>query len=309
MSTSALTLRARLLVTSAAAAMAIGVPASLLLPGSAPRPAAATLSASVTKSPRPAKSPYRLAAQTKPINHPRATTGHIAPNPLASPGSYAPSSGGLLGLGADAATPNSVSGSTAMPSAQATASFALPAQTAQPATSSPTTASAALPSNPQSLPISGTSSGVASPVAAQPGEVAPLFQSGFQSSGGLFNTNPLPSTANTGSPQAQEMIGLIHTYFPPQEWANATAVSNCESGLNPTRVSVPNSNGTRDWGAFQLNDGGTLQNLLIESGLSPLDLSQALNPVWNTQSAYLLWTQRGWQPWTCATKLGIAPGA
>lgn len=103
------------------------------------------------------------------------------------------------------------------------------------------------------------------------------------------------------------VYALIQRYFPPQEWAAANAVSACESGQRNV-VSAPNRNGSRDWGVFQLNDGGTLQGLLSQTGLPSGVFAPALDADWNVRAAAQLWRQRGWQPWVCAAKLGIVDG-
>jgi hypothetical protein len=112
-----------------------------------------------------------------------------------------------------------------------------------------------------------------------------------------------------------EAAAAIRLYFPPEQWDNAIRLANCESGLNPNSVSKPNSNGTRDWGLFQFNDGGTLQGMLSRLGEDPTDLSRALDPNFAARAAYTKWDltvadvvkdgvvveQRGgYGAWTCA---------
>jgi hypothetical protein len=89
------------------------------------------------------------------------------------------------------------------------------------------------------------------------------------------------------------------------------AVSRCESG-HGNRVSKPNTNGTRDFGVFQINDGGTLQAALRAVGVSSSSIAdarkKALKPELNVRMARAIWDSRGWQPWTCAAKLEIVSG-
>jgi hypothetical protein len=59
-----------------------------------------------------------------------------------------------------------------------------------------------------------------------------------------------------------------------------------------------NTNGTRDLGLFQINDGGTLQEL---GG----DEAKAFDPYWNVDAAHRLWRRYGWIRWTCAFRVGI----
>jgi len=113
----------------------------------------------------------------------------------------------------------------------------------------------------------------------------------------------LPSGGAGSVPQAQ-VLAYIQAYFPPAQWRSAALVSMCESGFRNV-VSKPNTDGTLDLGLFQLNDGGTLQGLLTRDGQSPSNTALALDPGWNVRAAGRLWSERGWQPWVCAHKLGI----
>jgi hypothetical protein len=104
----------------------------------------------------------------------------------------------------------------------------------------------------------------------------------------------LPPGAVLTTAQAQD---LIRSRFPRGEWANALAVADCESRFQALAVNV-NTNGTRDLGLFQINDGGTLQELGGDEGL-------AFDPVWNVDAAFRLWRSYGWIRWTCAFRVGI----
>jgi hypothetical protein len=114
-----------------------------------------------------------------------------------------------------------------------------------------------------------------------------------------------------GSTSTAAVLDLVSANFPADQVGNAMAVSRCESG-HDNRVSKPNTNGTRDFGVFQINDGGTLQAALRAIGVSFSDISdareKALDPALNVRMARAIWESRGWQPWTCAAKLKIVSG-
>ena len=106
-------------------------------------------------------------------------------------------------------------------------------------------------------------------------------------------------------PVKADVIELIRKHFPVTEWSRAERVASCESGMRSNATSRPNVNQTKDIGVFQLNDGGTLQGLLSRMGYSKDQTYLALNAEWNVMVAHKLWTERGWAPWVCASKLGI----
>jgi hypothetical protein len=63
----------------------------------------------------------------------------------------------------------------------------------------------------------------------------------------------------------------------------------CESGGNPSSVSH-----TNDHGLFQVHNGLAVHGQAI------------YNPEYNVSLAYNgYYARRGWQPWTCARKLGL----
>ncbi|WP_440901835.1 helix-turn-helix domain-containing protein [Actinosynnema sp.] len=64
----------------------------------------------------------------------------------------------------------------------------------------------------------------------------------------------------------------------------AVAIARCTSFLDPLWV-LPNTNGSRNWGVFQISDGR-----LRELGGSPL---VAFDPEWNIQAAHRLYAARG----------------
>jgi hypothetical protein len=125
----------------------------------------------------------------------------------------------------------------------------------------------------------------------------------YGSGGGSIPSGQSTSTA--------EVLDLVSRYFPADQVGNAMAVSRCESG-HGNRVSKPNGNGSRDFGVFQINDGGTVQAALKKLGISFSSIgdarNKALNPSINVRMARVIWDSRGWQPWTCAAKLQIVAG-
>jgi hypothetical protein len=81
----------------------------------------------------------------------------------------------------------------------------------------------------------------------------------------------------TWSPaQVARRIRQVFTQAP----AEAVAIAQCQSFLDPLYI-LSNTNGTRDWGVFQISDL-SLQQL----GGTP---TKALNPAWNIEAAWKLW--------------------
>jgi Putative peptidoglycan binding domain/Helix-turn-helix domain/Transglycosylase SLT domain len=81
----------------------------------------------------------------------------------------------------------------------------------------------------------------------------------------------------TWSPaQVARRIRQVFTQAP----AEAVAIARCQSFLDPLYI-LSNTNGTRDWGVFQISDL-SLQQL----GGTP---AKALNPEWNIEAAWRLW--------------------
>jgi len=100
--------------------------------------------------------------------------------------------------------------------------------------------------------------------------------------------------------------GIIQQTFPAEQWDNAMRVAECESGLDPSAVSDPNSNGSVDRGLFQFNDGdgklqGTLQGWLTRTGEDPKNFAKALDPYWSARAAAAkVKADGGWGAWSCA---------
>lgn len=89
-----------------------------------------------------------------------------------------------------------------------------------------------------------------------------------------------------------EVDAMIREVFPDDIEDKAVEVASCESGLVPIAIGR-NTNGSRDYGVFQFNDGGTLQEYMP-------DTATALTARPNIEAALALYNERGWQPWYCA---------
>ena len=122
---------------------------------------------------------------------------------------------------------------------------------------------------------------------------------------GFDQTTAIPTAATQKS---REIQSLVKKHFPDSQIGNAMAVAACESGHSDA-IGATNSDGTTDWGAFQLNDGGTLQGSLsaIGVGFESKEKAQklALNTSINVRAAASIYASRGWGPWVCAYKIGI----
>jgi hypothetical protein len=92
---------------------------------------------------------------------------------------------------------------------------------------------------------------------------------------------------STWSPQRVEQ--RIREVF-PEEPDRAVGIARCQSFLDPLHV-LNNTNGTRNWGIFQLSD-----KLLGELGGTP---RKAYDPEWNIQAARRAWSKhqdfRDWE--------------
>jgi hypothetical protein len=133
-------------------------------------------------------------------------------------------------------------------------------------------------------------------------------KSSYQGYLGSLSGGGIPTGESTNT---AKVLKLVRKHFPADQVGNAMAVARCESG-HGNRVSKPNGNGTRDFGVFQINDGGTLQAALRKIGVSFSGIDgareKAMNPAINVRLARAIWDSRGWQPWTCAAKLQIVAG-
>ncbi|GGQ53017.1 helix-turn-helix domain-containing protein [Streptomyces asoensis] len=102
---------------------------------------------------------------------------------------------------------------------------------------------------------------------------------------------------STWSPvRVAERIRQVFTEDP----ASAVAVARCASFLDPLWV-LPNTNGSRNWGVFQISDGR-----LRELGGTPL---RAFDPEWNIKAAHRLWSaQHDFHDWpSCEAALKDEP--
>ncbi|MGI5193493.1 helix-turn-helix domain-containing protein [Streptomyces sp. CA-288835] len=82
----------------------------------------------------------------------------------------------------------------------------------------------------------------------------------------------------------------------------AVAIADCQSFLDPLHI-LPNTNGTRNWGLFQISDAR-----LRELGGTP---RKALDPEWNILAAKRLWSQdRDFSDWPhCDRAFSPTPSA
>jgi hypothetical protein len=127
--------------------------------------------------------------------------------------------------------------------------------------------------------------------------------------GGLVPGDPSAGTFTgmlTGSSSSSAVAAIINQVFPANLAAQATRVAQCESSLRADAVNH-NTNGTEDLGIFQLNTGGTLQGLLTALGYPAADVNQAYDPGFNARAAYLLYQQRGWEPWYSSQSCWSSP--
>ncbi len=87
------------------------------------------------------------------------------------------------------------------------------------------------------------------------------------------------SMATWSAAMVEQRVRAVFTEAPD----TAVAIARCASFLDPLWV-LPNTNGSRNWGVFQISDAR-----LLELGGSP---RQAFDPVWNIDAAHRLWSVR-----------------
>lgn len=80
---------------------------------------------------------------------------------------------------------------------------------------------------------------------------------------------------------------------------DAKKIAFCESSNRVNIVSKPNSNGTRDHGLFQINDGAWKQAFYNR-------WDQVLELEMNVKLAHEIWKLYGWSPWVCKKVLGAS---
>ncbi|WP_033306288.1 helix-turn-helix domain-containing protein [Streptomyces iakyrus] len=85
----------------------------------------------------------------------------------------------------------------------------------------------------------------------------------------------------------------------PEVPDKAVAIADCQSFLDPLHI-LPNTNGTRNWGLFQISDAR-----LRELGGTP---REALDPEWNIRAARKLWSRdRDFGDWPHCERAADAP--
>ncbi|MFJ2930306.1 peptidoglycan-binding protein [Streptomyces massasporeus] len=85
----------------------------------------------------------------------------------------------------------------------------------------------------------------------------------------------------------------------PEVPDKAVAIADCQSFLDPLHI-LPNTNGTRNWGLFQISDAR-----LRELGGTP---REALDPEWNIRAARTLWSRdRDFGDWPHCERAADAP--
>jgi hypothetical protein len=87
------------------------------------------------------------------------------------------------------------------------------------------------------------------------------------------------SLATWPGTMVEQRIRAVFTEAPD----TAVAIARCASFLDPLWV-LPNTNGSRNWGVFQISD-----DRLLELGGTP---RRAFDPVWNIDAAHRLWSAR-----------------
>ncbi|MCR6485024.1 helix-turn-helix domain-containing protein [Amycolatopsis sp. OK19-0408] len=85
------------------------------------------------------------------------------------------------------------------------------------------------------------------------------------------------SMAGWSAAMVEQRIRAVFTEAPD----TAVAIARCASFLDPLWV-LPNTNGSRNWGIFQISDAR-----LLDLGGTP---RQAFDPVWNIDAAHRLWS-------------------
>lgn len=110
-------------------------------------------------------------------------------------------------------------------------------------------------------------------------------------------TTTVPEATVASAPAWTETEIVDIVCDPRWEWdcEEALTVSWCESWHRPGAVSGKNTDGSRDWGLFQIND----------SAWGPIAFPQSwpnvLVPTTNTWMAHKIWQLSGksWKLWTC----------
>ncbi|MEV4148807.1 helix-turn-helix domain-containing protein [Amycolatopsis sp. NPDC049691] len=104
------------------------------------------------------------------------------------------------------------------------------------------------------------------------------------------------SLAGWSPAMVEQRIRAVFTEAPD----TAVAIARCASFLDPLWV-LPNTNGSRNWGIFQISDAR-----LLDLGGTP---RQAFDPAWNIDAAHRLWSaRRDFHDWpSCSAALQPPP--
>ncbi|MFE6091418.1 helix-turn-helix domain-containing protein [Streptomyces massasporeus] len=106
------------------------------------------------------------------------------------------------------------------------------------------------------------------------------------------------SRVRMGAWSPQKVRKRVREVF-PEVPDKAVAIADCQSFLDPLHI-LPNTNGTRNWGLFQISDAR-----LRELGGTP---REALDPEWNIRAARKLWSrERDFGDWPHCERAADAP--
>ncbi len=96
---------------------------------------------------------------------------------------------------------------------------------------------------------------------------------------------PMPSIPVMAEVSEQEKNTRIIKKIWGKDWETGVAIAKCESGLRAGAINPSNSDGSGDYGLFQIN---TIHGWTEE---------EMLNPISNTGVAYSKFVNQGVQPW------------
>lgn len=99
----------------------------------------------------------------------------------------------------------------------------------------------------------------------------------------------------TPTPTDAEVVGQIVVEFAEHDRhviKQAIDIFYCESGLRWNAENYKNSNGSNDGGVAQINS------------VHGFTMDERLDYIKNLQIAHKMYDRQGWNPWTCAEKLG-----
>lgn len=110
---------------------------------------------------------------------------------------------------------------------------------------------------------------------------------------------PVPTPTLLPDAPENPYMSLLKRYFPVDQVNNASNVMFKESGFRPNATNV-NSNGTTDYGLFQINSVHSPD--IQKQGMTLQDMLDAAK---NIQYAAQIYKQQGWNPWYGADSLGL----